>query len=145
MATTSAKKATVAAPARKPAADPRRAAKAPPAGKPATKPASATAKATKPAYKLSEILPEDSFIRQTGEKSFFVAYYSTFTPEGETKPRNMVIMSKGYLKDGELRVSGRSATLPQELLNDPKTGIAFIEEYAAWLAEFVQEKPAKKK
>lgn len=120
---------------------PRRAAANKPAPK-ASKP-EATAKPNKSDWKLSSMLAEDSFCFPVGPTTFFVATYSTFKGNDGVE-RHTVTFSKGYTADDGkggkvVNLSGKSATLPQELLNNPTTAEPFISGLTDWLLSFVQE------
>lgn len=114
------------------------------AASPAPKPAK-PAKATKADYVLSDIIPKDAFVWRKSEKAFFIASYSTFTND-DGKDVNSVMFTTGYMRgDGVVNLTGRSGTIPQELLSDPEQGPKFITELAEWLMSFAPEVYAEDK
>lgn len=117
-----------------------------PASKPSTARRAATpkasakpAKAAKPDYKLSDIIPDDAFVWRKSDKAFFIASYSTMSRD-DGPDINSIMFTTGYVRnDGVLNLTGRSGTIPQELLSDPVNGPKFIEGLAEWLMSFAPD------
>jgi hypothetical protein len=143
---------TKTAPAARKAVAPAAPATRKPASVPATKPAAKTAaKSAKPnlknvpqcdGYYFSEAIDPEAIVLKTGEKSFFIANFSTFKDDkGEV--HNPVMFMKGYGKedeDGVKRVylSGRSGTIPQEFFtSEPEVAQEFINRLKDWLESFL--------
>lgn len=103
---------------------------------PVTKTAKGKGKAAAAAPEKSYApIPADALIVSTGEKTAFIATYTSFVDDkGVT--HNSIVFTKGYQRaDGALTMTGRSGTFPQSALKGVK-GKALAKQIYDWLLTF---------
>jgi hypothetical protein len=80
-------------------------------------------------------IPEDALIIPTGEKTAFIATYTSFVDDNG-KQHDSIVFTKGYKRaDGALTMTGKSGTLPQAMFKGKK-GAAQAKAIYDWLLSF---------
>ena len=96
--------------------------------------AAAPVAAAEPARTYAPI-PEDALIISTGEKTAFIATYTSFVDDKSVQ-HDSIVFTKGYRRaDGALTMTGRSGTLPQAAFKGAK-GKVLAKQIYDWLLTF---------